>query len=232
MTELVLELSRKFQYLRFSKIFLFICILLLLFSEQTRSILISSSSDAYIAVSSFVGVTLLLFVILEKRNFNLQKLILQNKKFEIPICSMLGVIPGCGGAIMVMSLFTRKVVSFGGVLAALISTMGDAAFLLIATKPQAALIILPVTFIVGIISGYVAQPFTKNFLQNKINKNINTNLLPKNKISNKFYFIWFLFLAPGFILGMLNAFNIELNFNFIGINVVEIMAFILAIYCV
>ena len=73
MTELVLELSRKFQYLRFSKIFLFICILLLLFSEQTRSILISSSSDAYIAVSSFVGVTLLLFVILEKRNFNLQK---------------------------------------------------------------------------------------------------------------------------------------------------------------
>ena len=42
MTELVLELSRKFQYLRFSKIFLFICILLLLFSEQTRSILISS----------------------------------------------------------------------------------------------------------------------------------------------------------------------------------------------
>ena len=145
---------------------------------------------------------------------------------------MLGVIPGCGGAIMVMSLFTRKVVSFGGVLAALISTMGDAAFLLIATKPQAALIILPVTFIVGIISGYVAQPFTKNFLQNKINKNINANLLPKNKISNKFYFIWFLFLAPGFILGMLNAFNIELNFNFIGINVVEVMAFILAIYCV
>ena len=67
---------------------------------------------------------------------------------------------------------------------------------------------------------------------NKINKNINTTHLPKNKISNKFYYSWFLFLAPGFILGMLNAFNIELNFNFIGINVIEIMAFILAIYCV
>ena len=160
MTELVIQLGRKFQYLRFSKIFLFICILLLLFFEETRDILISSSSDAYIAVSSFVGVTLLLFVILEKKNFNLQKLILQNKKFEVPICSLLGVIPGCGGAIMVMSLFTRRVVSFGGVLAALISTMGDAAFLLIATKPQAALIILPVTFIVGMISGYIAQPFT------------------------------------------------------------------------
>ena len=112
MTELVIQLGRKFQYLRFSKILLFICILLLLVFEETRNILISSSSDAYIAVSSFVGVTLLLFVILEKKNFNLQKLILQNKKFEVPICSLLGVIPGCGGAIMVMSLFTRRVVSF------------------------------------------------------------------------------------------------------------------------
>ncbi len=138
MTELVIQFGRKFQYLRFSKILLFMSILLLLVFEETRNILISSSSDAYIAVSSFVGVTLLLFVILEKKNFNLQKLILQNKKFEVPICSLLGVIPGCGGAIMVMSLFTRRVVSFGGVLAALISTMGDAAFLLIATKPQAA----------------------------------------------------------------------------------------------
>ena len=85
MTELVIQLGRKFQYLRFSKILLFMCILLFLVFEETRSILISSSSDAYIAVSSFVGVTLLLFVILEKKNFNLQKLILQNKKFEVPI---------------------------------------------------------------------------------------------------------------------------------------------------
>ena len=112
------------------------------------------------------------------------------------------------------------------------STMGDAAFLLIATKPQAALIILPVTFIVGIISGYIAKPFTKNFLQNKINKNLNSAHLPKNKTSNKFYNIWFLFLAPGFTLGMLNAFNIDLSFNFLGINFIEMMAFILAIYCV
>ena len=55
MTELVIQLSRKFQYLRLSKIFLFACILLLLFSDKTREILVHSSSDAFIAVSSFVG---------------------------------------------------------------------------------------------------------------------------------------------------------------------------------
>ena len=232
MTELVIQLSRKFQYLRLSKIFLFICILLLLINDKTREILVNSSSDAFIAVSSFVGMTLLIFTFLEKKNFNLQKLILNNKRFEIPICSFLGAIPGCGGAIMVMSLFTRGVVSFGAVLAALISTMGDAAFLLIAVKPEAALIILPVTFIVGIISGYIAQPFTKNFLKEKINKSISISDLPKNKTSNKFYKLWFFILIPGLILGLINAFNIDTNFEIFGMDVVLVFSFSAALFCV
>ena len=232
MTELVIQLSRKFQYLRLSKIFLFICILLLLINDKTREILVNSSSDAFIAVSSFVGMTLLIFTFLEKKNFNLQKLIVNNRRFEIPICSFLGAIPGCGGAIMVMSLFTRGVVSFGAVLAALISTMGDAAFLLIAVKPEAALIILPVTFIVGIISGYVAQPFTKNFLKEKINKSISISDLPKNKTSNKFYKLWFFILIPGLILGLINAFNIDTNFEIFGMDVVLVFSFSAALFCV
>ena len=231
MTELVIQLSKKFQYLRLSKIFLFVCILLLLVNNKTREILVNSSSDAFIAVSSFVGMTLLIFTFLEKKNFNLQKLILNNRRFEIPICSFLGAIPGCGGAIMVMSLFTRGVVSFGAILAALISTMGDAAFLLIAVKPEAALIILPVTFIVGIISGYIAQPFTKNFLKEKINKSISINDLPKNKTSNKFYNLWFLILIPGLILGLINAFNIDANFEIFGIDIVLVFSFSAALFC-
>lgn len=232
MTELVIQLSRNFQYLRLSKIFLFICILLLLINDKTREILVNSSSDAFIAVSSFVGMTLLIFTFLEKKNFNLQKLILNNRRFEIPICSFLGSIPGCGGAIMVMSLFTRGIVSFGAVLAALISTMGDAAFLLIAVKPEAALIILPVTFIVGIISGYIAQPFTKNFLKEKINKSISISDLPKNKTSNKFYKLWFFILIPGLILGLINAFNIDANFEIFGMDVILVFSFSAALFCV
>ena len=231
MTELVIQLSKKFQYLRLSKIFLFVCILLLLVNNKTREILVNSSSDAFIAVSSFVGMTLLIFTFLEKKNFNLQKLILNNRRFEIPICSFLGAIPGCGGAIMVMSLFTRGVVSFGAILAALISTMGDAAFLLIAVKPEAALIILPVTFIVGIISGYITQPFTKNFLKEKINKSISINDLPKNKTSNKFYNLWFFILIPGLILGLINAFNIDANFEIFGIDIVLVFSFSAALFC-
>ena len=232
MTELVIQLGKKFQYLRLSKIILFSCMLLLIAFEQTRELFLSSASDAYIAVSTFVGATLLVFVLLEKKNFNLQSYIQKNQQLEIPISAFLGAIPGCGGAIMVMSLFTRGVVSFGAVLAALISTMGDAAFLLLATKPQAALIILPVTFCTGIVSGYIIKPFTKNFLQKKINRDFLITELPKNKTSDKFYLIWFFFLIPGLALGIMNAFNIETSYLVSDIDIIQFISFLLALYCV
>lgn len=232
MTELVIQLGKKFQYLRLSKIILFSCMLLLIAFEQTRELFLSSASDAYIAVSTFVGATLLVFVLLEKKNFNLQSYIQKNQQLEIPISAFLGAIPGCGGAIMVMSLFTRGVVSFGAVLAALISTMGDAAFLLLATKPQAALIILPVTFCTGIVSGYLVKPFTKNFLQKKINRDFLITELPKNKTSNKFYLIWFFFLIPGLALGIMNALNIETSYLVSDIDIIQLISFLLALYCV
>ena len=232
MTELVIQLGKKFQYLRLSKIILFSCMLLLIAFEQTRELFLSSASNAYIAVSTFVGATLLVFVFLEKKNFNLQSYIQKNQQLEIPISAFLGAIPGCGGAIMVMSLFTRGVVSFGAVLAALISTMGDAAFLLLATKPQAALIILPVTFCTGIVSGYLVKPFTKNFLQKKINRDFLITELPKNKTSNKFYLIWFFFLIPGLALGIMNALNIETSYLVSDIDIIQFISFLLALYCV
>ena len=232
MTELVIQLGKKFQYLRLSKIILFSCMLLLIAFEQTRELFLSSASDAYIAVSTFVGATLLVFVLLEKKNFNLQSYIQKNQQLEIPISAFLGAIPGCGGAIMVMSLFTRGVVSFGAVLAALISTMGDAAFLLLATKPQAALIILPVTFCTGIVSGYLVKPFTKNFLQKKINQDFLITELPKNKTSDKFYLIWFFFLIPGLALGIMNALNIETSYLVSDIDIIQFISFLLALYCV
>ena len=232
MTELVMQLGRKFQYLRFSKIMLFSCILTLFFFEPTREILLFSASDAYVAVSSFVGVTLLIFVLLEKRNFNLQQFIEKNQNYEIPTSAFLGVIPGCGGAIMVMSFYTRGVVSFGSVLAALIATMGDAAFLLIASKPQAALIILPITFLTGIIFGYIVKPFTKKFINKiSIKKDLNKKL-PKNRIPKNFYSFWLMCLIPGIILGILNAFQVEISFYIFGIDLIHSFSFFLAMYCI
>ena len=151
MTELLLSFQKRLEYFRISKLIILLVFVIIFTLEETRELLISSSQDAYIAVTSFVGATLLVFYTLEKKNFNIPEYIKKNSKLEIPICALLGVIPGCGGAIMVMSMYTRGIVSFSSVLATLISTMGDAAFILIASKPQAALIILPITLILSLI---------------------------------------------------------------------------------
>ena len=231
MTELVLILTKRIQYFRISKIILFIIFGSLMLFEETRLVLIESASSAYISVTSFVAATLLMFSFLEKKRFNLQSFIEKNTIYEIPICALLGVIPGCGGAIMVMSLYTRGIVSFSSVLATLISTIGDAAFLLIASKPTAALIILPVTLITGIVTGYISLPFSKIISPAIPKKKLNTENIPINKIPNKFYSIWLLLVIPGLILGIFNAFNISPSIILLNFDLVVMFSFLASIFC-
>ncbi|MDB4184529.1 putative manganese transporter [Alphaproteobacteria bacterium] len=233
MTELALILTKRIQYFRISKIILFVVFSILMLFGETRQILIESSSSAYISVTSFVAATLLLFSFLEKKRFNLQTFIEKNKVYEIPICALLGVIPGCGGAIMVMSLYTRGIVTFSSVLATLISTMGDAAFFLIASKPSAALIILPITLMTGIITGYISLPFAKKIAPSLPKKNNNNNEnIPINKISNKFYTFWLVLIIPGIFLGLLNAFNITPSIAFLDFDLILIFSFLASVFCV
>ena len=112
--------------------------------------------DAYIAVSCFVAATLLLFYGAERVfNFRIGDALSRAKGWQVPIASLMGATPGCGGAVVVVAAYSSGHVSFGSVVAALTATMGDAAFLLIATRPDAAAVVLPLGFAVGIVSGWV-----------------------------------------------------------------------------
>jgi len=231
MTELLLSFQKRLEYFRISKLIILLVFVIIFALEETRELLISSSQDAYIAVTSFVGATLLVFYTLEKKNFNIPEYIKKNSKLEIPICALLGVIPGCGGAIMVMSMYTRGIVSFSSVLATLISTMGDAAFILIASKPQAALIILPITLIIGIVTGYISLPFSDKIAPSIIPKKNSNIILPTNKIPTIFYKIWLYLLIPAVILGLINAFNLSFEIPLFGYDLIGIFAFIAAMSC-
>ena len=231
MTELLLSFQKRLEYFRISKLIILLVFVIIFALEETRELLISSAQDAYIAVTSFVGATLLVFYTLEKKNFNIPEYIKKNSKLEIPICALLGVIPGCGGAIMVMSMYTRGIVSFSSVLATLISTMGDAAFILIASKPQAALIILPITLIIGIVTGYISLPFSDKIAPSIIPKKNSSIILPTNKIPTIFYKIWLYLLIPAVILGLINAFNLSFEIPLFGYDLIGIFAFTAAMSC-
>lgn len=126
------------------------------FGALTRELMI----DAYLAVSSFVAATLLLFYGAERVfDFRIGPALTRARAAQVPLAALLGATPGCGGAVVVVAAFGAGHVSFGAVVAALTATMGDAAFLLIATRPDAAAVVLPLSLAVGVLSGWLIDGF-------------------------------------------------------------------------
>ncbi len=126
--------------------------------ELTRTLL----TDAYVQVSAFVAATLMLFYGAEKVfKFDLGVALKGAKGFQVPAAAILGATPGCGGAVVVVAAYSSGNVGLGAVVAALTATMGDAAFLLIATRPDVAVVVLPISLAVGIITGYLVDLFEK-----------------------------------------------------------------------
>ncbi len=118
----------------------------------TRSLMV----DAYTQVAAFVAATLMLFYGAERVfKFDIGDALRGAKGYQVPLASLLGATPGCGGAVVVVAAYSSGNVGFGAVVAALTATMGDAAFLLIATRPDAAMVVLPLSLTVGIATGWI-----------------------------------------------------------------------------
>ncbi len=66
----------------------------------------------------------------------------------------LGAIPGCLGSFAVVAMYTHGVLGVGAVVATMIATSGDEAFVLFAMVPKQASVITAGLFILGIAAGY------------------------------------------------------------------------------
>lgn len=176
-------------------------------SVETREAYFQALSDAYLQVSVFVALTLFIFYGLETwLKIDTAKLLEKHKKYQVPISAIMGALPGCGGAIMVMTQYTMGRLGFGSVVAVLTATMGDAAFLLLAQDPKAALIIFSISISVGILFGYLVEWFHGyDFLRQK-NKSLDVLRGTFYKY-DKIKIPWVLLLIPGLITGILIAFQ-------------------------
>ena len=178
------------------------------FGEVIRSSMI----DAYIQVSVFVGFTLFVFIGLDSlTKFDVKNFLSKTQKFHVGIAAFLGAIPGCGGAIIVVTQYIQGRISFGSLVAVLTATMGDAAFLILAIEPTTGLLIFGIGIIVGSISGYIIDFIHGiNFMQSETKIKIKFEKINKTFVSN-FNFFWLFLFIPGFILGILVAFQIEFS---------------------
>ena len=128
---------------------------------EILEIVVVSMRDAFLAVTVFVAAMILLFSWLQYITAGQFVLwIRENKRLQPVIGAMMGLTPGCGGAIIVMPMYARGYVTYGTVIATLIATLGDAAFVLIGSVFQNSAFITPViavhatSFIVGVVWGY------------------------------------------------------------------------------
>lgn len=164
--------------------------------ELTRGLMV----DAYVQVSAFVAATLLLFYGAERVfNFNIGEALKNAKAFQVPLAALLGATPGCGGAVVVVAAYSSGNVGFGAVVATLTATMGDAAFLLIATRPDVAIVVLPLSFLIGITSGWIVDAFSKNNME--ANPTAACDLAPLIGKTRWRDYAFFAAAAPGLVIG-------------------------------
>ena len=80
---------------------------------------------------------------------------------QIILGAALGLIPGCIGGFATVSLFTHKLISFGALIAMMICSSGDEAFVILAMIPQKAPLLFGALFLIGITCGIIVDKFIK-----------------------------------------------------------------------
>ena len=133
-------------------------------SHEIFEVIVVSMRDAFLAVTVFVAAMVLLFSWLQYISAGrFVDTIRANTAWQPVIGALMGITPGCGGAIVMMPMYARGYVTYGTVIATLIATLGDAAFVLIGAAVTDPSFIAPViavhliSFVVGISWGYLVD---------------------------------------------------------------------------
>ena len=146
-----------------------VVLIALLMTPATTELTVSVLSDAFWQVASYVAATLALYHIIANwmsRQGKLNTLLGRHSSYQVLFASFMGALPGCGGAIVVITQFVSGRLSFGAVVAVLTATMGDAAFLLLAAEPETGLAIIAVGFVIGLLAGWgVDRLHGKDFMR-------------------------------------------------------------------
>lgn len=91
---------------------------------------------------------------------------------QLVLGSALGLIPGCIGGFAAVSLFTHRLISFGALIAMMICSSGDEAFVILALIPWQGLLLFAILFVIAIVTGWIVDKF--------IFKKAQINLCPDN----------------------------------------------------
>ena len=128
------------------------------------------------------------------------------EKWQVPTATLLGLLPGCGGAIIVITSFARGKVTLGAMVGALIATMGDAAFLLLTQEPTTYVKVILISAIAGILTGWMVDKYHPGEIYT-VAKVRTLHVVGEIRMRDIAYIV---LAVPGLILGILGLMQIDI----------------------
>lgn len=121
--------------------------------------------DALRSAILIAGLVVIMMMLIESFNvesngriFNWLK---KNSIMQVLVSALLGSIPGCVGGFASVSLYTHRMLSFGALLAMMIATAGDEAFMMLAMFPGKASLLFLILFVLAVATGLLVDAFYK-----------------------------------------------------------------------
>jgi hypothetical protein len=109
-------------------------------------------------ITSFVVVIMLFIELINVLSLGRWTHWLEKKRFlQVVIASLLGSIPGCFGGFAVVGMWTHGLIGFGALLAAMIASVGDEAFVMLVQMPEKAFLLFGILFVIAVAAGFLAD---------------------------------------------------------------------------
>ncbi len=103
------------------------------------------------------GLVVVMMMMIESLNIESRGMVfkgLRRTRFgQVVVAALLGSVPGCMGGFATVSLYTHRMFSFGALVAMMIASSGDEAFVMLAMIPDQALVIFAVLFVIAVLAG-------------------------------------------------------------------------------
>ena len=121
-------------------------------------------------ITGFVGLMMLVIEyvnVLTKGSW--QNGLTKHKWMQYLVAVILGATPGCMGAFAVVAMFSHRVVSFGALVATMIATSGDEAFVMLALFPEKAFLLTALLVTIAFFAGWLTDLLISKRIENKLN---------------------------------------------------------------
>ena len=119
--------------------------------------------DAFRNAVLITGLVVVMMMMIESLNIESKGMVfkgLKKTRFgQVVIAALLGSVPGCMGGFATVSLYTHRMFSFGALVAMMIASSGDEAFVMLAMIPEKALLLFAILFILAIVVGMAVDLF-------------------------------------------------------------------------